>query len=173
MGLPIGCYQQADKLFGENHGLHLKIVNEGNSVEIRDAGSFAYILLSGINGDCTAASLNTEGCDWTNLLKYLPSIIEYLSLNGRISCFFSRKVREADVEDCLVALKKFPFMGLHVQKSNRDPDKDTYMITGLLKVPNPYINNYTKWNGREYPKHSHLDVTKFNEVNQKYNLPTL
>lgn len=173
MGLPIGCYNAADQAFGEKHGLKLKVVNEGRSVEIWDASGGTFILLSGINGDCTAASLNTEGCNWTNLLKYLPCLIEYLSFNGRISCFFSRKVHEADIEDCLVALKKFPFMGLHVQKSNRDPDKDTYMITGLLKVPNPYINNYTKWDGREYPKHSHLDVTKFNEVNQKYNLPTL
>lgn len=173
MGLPIGCYNQADQVFGEKHGLRLMVVDNGKSVEIYRASGGPYILLSGINGDCTAASLNTEACSWTNLLKYLPCLIEYLSLNGRISCFFSRKVREADVEDCLVALKKFPFMGLHVQKSNRDPDKDTYMITGLLKVPNPYINNYDKWNGREYPKHSHLDVTKFNEVNQKYNLPTL
>ena len=173
MGLPIGCYQKADQVFGENHGLKLRVSYEGRSVEILDASGETFILLSGINGDCTAASLNTDGCTWTNLLKYLPCLIEYLSLNGRISCFFSRKVHEADIKDCLVALKKFPFMGLHVQKSNRDPDKDTYMITGLLKVPNPYINKYTKWDGREYPKHSHLDVTKFNEVNQKYNLPTL
>ena len=173
MGLPIGCYDAADTVFGKKHGLKLEVINEGRSVEIRGDDGGTFILLSRINGDCTAASLNTEGCTWTNLLKYLPSIIEYLSLNGRISCFFSRKVYETDVEDCLVALKKFPFMGLHVQKSNRDPDKDTYMITGLLKVPNPYINNYTKWDGRKYPKHSHLDVTKFNEVNQKYNLPTL
>lgn len=173
MGLPIGCYQKADQVFGEKHGLNLNVVNQGRSVEMWSTNGCTFILLSEIPGDCTAASLNTEGCNWTNLLKYLPCLIEYLSLNGRISCFFSRKVCGADVENCLVALKKFPFMGLHVQKSNRDPDKDTYMITGLLKVPNPYINNYTKWEGDEYPKHSHLDVTKFNEVNQKYNLPTL
>lgn len=173
MGLPIGCYQQADQVFGEKHGLKLRVVHEYRSVQITSVDNPIVILLSEINGDCTAASLNTEDCNWTNLLKYLPCLIEYLSLNGRISCFFSRKVREADIKDCLVALKKFPFMGLHVQKSNRDPDKDTYMITGLLKVPNPYINNYNKWDGHEDPNHSHLDVTKFNEVNQKYNLPTL
>lgn len=173
MGLPIGCYQQADQVFGEKHGLKLRVVHENRSVQITSVDNPIVILLSGINGDCTAASLNTEGCNWTNLLKYLPCLIEYLSLNGRISCFFSRKVREADIKDCLVALKKFPFMGLHVQKSNRDPEIETYMLTGILKVPNPHINNYSKWDGREYPKHSHLDVTKFNEVNQKYNLPTL
>lgn len=173
MGLPIGCYNTADQAFGEKHGLKLKVINDGKSVEFRSSIDIAFILLSEINGDCTAASLHTEGCTWTNLLKYLPCLIEYLSLNGRISCFFSRKVREADVEDCLVALKKFPFMGLHVQKSNRDPDKDTYMITGLLKVPNPYINCYAKWNGEDYSHHNHLDSSKFNEVNQKYNLPTL
>ena len=169
----MGCYQQADKVFGEDHGLNLKVVNEGRSVEIWDDGTGTLILLSEIKGDCTAASLNTEGCTWTNLLKYLPCLIEYLSFNGRISCFFSRKVHVDDIEKCLNDLKQFPFMGLHVQKSNRDPEKDTYMITGILKVPNPFINSYTKWDGTAYPNHNHLDTTKFNELNQKYNLPTL
>ena len=173
MGLSVGCYQQADQVFGEKHGLKLRVIYENRSVQITSVDNPIVILLSEIDGDCTAASLNTEGCTWTNLLKYLPCLIEYLSLNGRISCFFSRKVHEAGIKDCLVALKKFPFMGLHVQKSNRNPDTDTYMITGLLKIPNPYINNYNKWGGEDYSHHNHLDSSKFNEVNQKYNLPTL
>ena len=69
MGLPIGCYQKADQVFGEKHGLKLGVVCGGRFVEILDANRETFILLSEINGDCTAASLNTDGCTWTNLLK--------------------------------------------------------------------------------------------------------
>lgn len=172
MGLPIGCYNSADRVFERQHNVKIRTFLEDKLVTFTDADS-CVITLTHVTGDCTAAILHGEHCVWEALIKHIPMLLEYLSYNARISCFFSRKVHVDDIEKCLKDLKQFPFMGLHVQKSNRDPEKDTYMITGILKVPNPRIKNYTKWDGTAYPNHNHLDTTKFNELNQKYNLPTL
>lgn len=173
MGLIVGCYTCGDKVFEKKYKVTIEQCDHGRSTHILDPNTGTVLLLSGINGDCTAASLNSEHCEFQLFIEKIPMLLEYLSLNARISCFFSRNVHKEQLESALEKLKQFPIMGLHVQKSNRDPYKATYMITGLLKVPNPYINNYNKWGGEDYSHHNHLDSSKFNEVNQNYNLPTL
>jgi len=47
-----------------------------------------------------------------------------------------------------------------------------YMITGILKVPNPIVNTYAAFD-KEYPeKHNNNDVTKLNDINASLNLET-
>jgi len=95
-----------------------------------------------------------------------------MSINARISCFFSLKKRKSHIELFLKELKKFPIAGLHLQKSNREPESDYYMITGILKVPSPIITNYDVW-GSEYPeKHNNNNTKKINEINAEFGLQT-
>lgn len=172
MGLVIGCYSSGDRTFCTKYDVLINDEYYGRSVLIKlEKGSFFHI--HEIPSDCTAASLDTEILNFDSFVKCLPMIIEYLSYNGRISCFFSRKVKKGDINDCLEKLKPFPIMGLHLHKSNRDPEVETYMLTGILKVPNPHINNYTKWAGEFNTEHDHLNTDKFNSINTEFGLSTL
>jgi len=69
-------------------------------------------------------------------------------------------------------LKKFPIAGLHIQKSNREPNSTKYMISGILKVLNPIINTYDNFT-KEYPEnHDNNYAEKVNQFNAKFGLQT-
>lgn len=172
MGLVIGCYSSGDRAFCTKYDVSIIDCDYGSSVQVNVNGS-TFFYIHKIPSDCTAASLDTECLKFDNFVKCLPMIIEYLSYNGRISCFFSRKVKKEDINECLEKLKPFPIMGLHLHKSNRDPEIETYMLTGILKVPNPHINNYSKWDGNWQLYHDHLNKDKLNSINSEFALPTI
>ena len=95
-----------------------------------------------------------------------------MSINGRISCTFSLKKEKSKLKDWIKELQKFPIAGLHVQKSNREPESNMYMISGILKVPSPIINSYVAYN-IEYPnEHNNNDVTSINALNAELGLQT-
>lgn len=180
MGMRIGCMKSGDAAFETKHNVIIKDVSEdkfsGNNIRIFFQEAYIESLffeLCRVKGDCTAASLWSECVDKDSFFKYLPIVLEYLSVNARISCFFSRKVDKKDIPYWLNELKKFHISGLHLQKSNRDPESNCYIITGIFKIPNPVINSYDKWSGQPYDDHNHFDVTKFNQINSEFNLPTL
>lgn len=172
MGLEYGCTREGDKAFQDKYKLYYLSSDSTKQIIMRiDQRSHTFVV-STLPGDCTAASIEMENSLLEQIDKIFSILQEYLSINGRISCFFSKKVHEASIPDWLATFKKFPIAGLHIHKSNRNPDQDTYMITGILKVPNPIINDYSKWTHSAPYEHNHNDVTKLNDINQQFNLPT-
>lgn len=172
MGLEYGCTRDGDKAFQANNKLNYISSESCKQIIMRIDSRSPTFVVSALPGDCTAASLEMEGIPLESIDKLFSILQEYLSINGRISCFFSKKVHETSIPDWLATLKKFPIAGLHIHKSNRNPNQDTYMITGILKVPNPIINDYAKWNPAVPYEYNHNDVTKLNDINQQFNLPT-
>lgn len=171
MGLAQGCYSNADTCFAQKWKL-TTCTKDGNSMLLRGDWYSAVIQLTNIPGDCTACTLYSEFLKPEEVEKIFQMIQEYMSMNARISCFFSKKIYKNQINTWLKELQKFPIAGLHLQKSNREPGSDMYMLSGILKVPNPLINSYTAHNGVYPDTHNHNDVTKLNDINKQFNLPT-
>lgn len=133
-------------------------------------GSF---VLTEMYGDCTAATLYTQGSDSDWYLKNLPVIIEFLSLNGRISCLFTFRTFHKDVQKTKEALSKYPIKGLHIQRSNRD-NKGFFQVTGILKVPSPYVKHQYRRHGEDCAliDHKHDDWTVVEADNKLYGFST-
>ena len=176
MGLMYGCTKVADNLFAKRYNKEaptINIINTSiNSTLFTIDGIDTRMDLTNIRGDCTSCTAYLEYLKISEVTKMFTAIQEYMSINGRISCAFSLKKKKSTLPEWITELKKFPIAGLHVQKSNREPDSDMYMISGILKVPNPIINSYTSYN-TEYPKeHNNNDVTAINALNAKLGLQT-
>lgn len=177
MGLPYGCSKKADELFAKRHTTQMGTVvvhqNPLNTAILTIDGVVnTHMNLTYLRGDCTACTAYLEYLKIDELPKMFTAIQEYMSINGRISCFFSLKKSKDSLKDWIDQIKKFPVAGLHVQKSNREPDSDYYMLTGILKVPSPIINSYARYN-EEYPKnHNNNDVTYINALNKELGLQT-
>ena len=176
MGLSSGCTKVADELFAKRYNKEAPTFNLINnslgSAILSIDGIDTRMDLTYLRGDCTSCTAYLEYLRLSEVSKMFTVIQEYMSINGRISCTFSLKKNKSALKDWIEELKKFPIAGLHVQKSNREPESDMYMISGILKVPSPIINNYTAHN-KEYPKnHNNNDVTSINALNAELGLQT-
>lgn len=178
MGLPHGCTKIADDFFITNKykGKYNQQPESSYRMaflfEDTQTGSIPCVV-SPVYGDCTAATVYIGNHNIYTLKKLFTILQEYLSINGRISCFFSLKIQKVNLEKYIQILKQFPIAGLHLQKSNRNPEDTYYQLSGILKIPNPLINTYDTWNTQEYPKtHNNNDTTKLNEINSEFNLQT-
>jgi len=175
MPLPYGCTHLADDKFKLRHNLTSIASDEQERYVYFRGGSFNNIpiMISPMYDDCTSCTLVLGYLKPQHAKAAFTLIQEYMAISARITALFTKKVRKAEIPKWLEALKEFQILGLHIQKSNREPDSDCYMITGMLKVPNPVVNDYNHWN-QEYPSDHDLTVaTKFNEVNKEFNLPTI
>lgn len=174
MGLPHGCSTSADKHFAARY--KQTQMYESNSsmktVTMKIPDSNCPLCISSIYGDCTATQAYLEGLRIEHAATVLTALQEYMSINARISCLFTLKKDITEIEEWIKELKKFPIAGLHIQKSNREPDSTKYMISGILKVLNPIINTYDIFT-KEYPKkHDNNYAENVNQLNAKYGLQT-
>lgn len=172
MGLPHGCATSADTAFAKRYGQEqvYKTTNSTTLIYLPIVNG-TYMQLSAVYGDCTACTAYLEGMVSCEINKIFTAIQEYMSINARISCMFTLKKHIKEIPQFLEELKKFPIAGLHLQKSNREPDSEYYMISGILKVPNPVINSYVS-HTTDFPKgHNNNDITKINEINKQFGLP--
>lgn len=113
-----------------------------------------YVNIHNIPGDCTAVALNTNEMNSEHFIEFLPIIIDFLSIHGRISAFFSRNLNIHQLESEISALKKFSLIGLHVQHSNRTTN-DRYQLTGILKLTNPRMYQTYHSISELTPDHDH------------------
>jgi len=176
MGLSSGCTAKADQFFANRHTKQMESAatqhNMLRSVILRIDNCTTHMNLTSVRGDCTACTAYLEGLRPSELPRMFTVIQEYMSINGRISCFFSLKKDKNTLLEYIKQIKKFPVAGLHIQKSNREPDSNMYMLTGILKVPNPIVNNYIA-HDKEYPeKHNNNDTTSINALNKEFGLQT-
>ena len=174
MGLSYGCNTTADKLFAKRHKadtIYIHKIETLYTIMPLPISNFR-IDLTAVRGDCTACTAYLEYLQLKEVQQVFTIIQEYMSINARISCLFTIKKNRLLLPEWIKELKKFPIAGLHVQKSNREPTSEMYMITGILKVPNPIIKEYKTFD-KEYPeKHNNNDVTKLNDINASLNLET-
>jgi len=176
MGLSSGCTKVADELFAKRYNKEAPTVNLitqslGSAILTID-GVGTRMDLTYLRGDCTSCTAYLEYLQLHEVSKMFTAIQEYMSINGRISCTFSLKKEKSKLKNWITKLKKFPIAGLHVQKSNREPDSNMYMISGILKVSSPIINSYDSYN-TEYPKeHNNNNVTAINALNAELGLQT-
>lgn len=176
MGLSSGCTKVADELFAKRYNKEAPTINLINqslgSAILNIDGIDTRMDLTYLRGDCTSCTAYLEYLKISEVTKMFTAIQEYMSINGRISCTFSLKKEKSKLKDWITELKKFPIAGLHVQKSNREPDSEMYMISGILKVPSPIINSYDSYN-KEYPKkHNNNNVAAINALNAELGLQT-
>lgn len=175
MGLPYGCTNYADEHFQEKWNL-TRLSSSNKNVYFKGGPittAYCTPILSQIGGDCTACSLNSEYLTLKEVPQVFQMLQEYMSINARISCFFSKKITLTEAPKWIEELQKFPIVGLHLQKSNREPYSDMYMLSGILKVPNPIMNTYTAHN-TDYPtNHNNNNLLKYNKLNSEFKLQTL
>jgi len=174
MGLQYGCTKEADTYFTTKHKLTSVYISkkEETFVLLNKPKTYCQPTLSSIYGDCTACTVCLECLNLEEVDKTFTMLQEYMSINARISCFFSIKKPYDNLKEWIKELKKFPIAGLHIQKSNREPTSTSYMITGILKVPNPIVNTYDHWKTKYPEEHNNNDVTKINKLNKEFNLET-
>ena len=174
MSLPYGCSTSADKHFAARYKQSqlYETVNNFKTITMRIPESTNRFCITSIYGDCTAAQAYLENLRIEHVATVFTAIQEYMSINARISCLFTLKKDITEIEEWIKELKKFPIAGLHIQKSNREPDNTQYMISGILKVLNPIVNTYTPFD-EAYPKdHDNNYAKKVNQLNAKYGLQT-
>ena len=176
MGLSNGCSLSADRMFAKRHTKQMETVltnsHSMSSVVLTIDGTDCYMDLTYVRGDCTACTAYLDCLRLDGVQKMFTAIQEYMSISARISCMFTLKKHMKHIPDWIKALQQFPIAGLHVQKSNREPDSEYYMITGILKVPNPIVNRYEAFS-QEYPRnHNNNDTTALNAINAHFGLQT-
>lgn len=174
MSLPNGCSATADKHFAARYKQTqvYESTNNMKTVTMKIPESDCNLCISSIYGDCTAAQAYLEYLQIENVSTMFTALQEYMSINARISCLFTLKKDIKELDAWIKELKKFPIAGLHIQKSNREPDSTKYMISGILKVLNPIVNTYTPFS-KEYPeKHDNNYAENVNQLNAKFGLQT-
>jgi len=167
--LPYGCKISTIKQLLPKH--HISNSLEGGYLFIEGIGQITKIV-----GDCTACVVSMESMTLENLSQKFKIYQDVMSVSGRINAFFSKTVyRKPDVQVWLDKLEKFNVVGLNVQKSNRDPHKDWWQISGILKCPNPYVNSYEQLDALpdKWKEHNSQDVTKYNKLATLYKHPKL
>ena len=175
-----GCLTEVDNQFAKDHQCSI-ITRNTNGIshiifKFETAHTFYSFELTHMHGDCTACTLFMSNTHFANLENAFKVIQAYMSITGRISCMFSRKVYKNEISKYLELFKKFPIMGLHIHKSNRDPAHDTYMIEGILKCPLPIINTPLNMNLNLYKNSKDFDyhnTEKLNKINTEYKLQTV
>lgn len=174
MGLPYGCNSIADKHFAARYKQTqvFESTNNIKTVMMKIPKSNCYFYISSIYGDCTAAQTYLGGLQIEHAATMFTALQEYMSINARISCLFTLKKDITELEEWIKELKKFPIAGLHIQKSNREPNSTKYMISGILKVLNPIVNTYTPHTEAYPKKHDNNYAENVNQLNAKYGLQT-
>ena len=174
MSLPYGCSAAANKHFAARYKQPQVYMSasELKTVTIKIPESNCHICISSIYGDCTATQVYLDGLRIEHVATSFTAIQEYMSINARISCFFSLKKDMNELDDWIKELKKFPIAGLHIQKSNREPNSTNYMISGILKVLNPIINTYDTFTEKYPEDHDNNYAEKVNQFNAKFGLQT-
>lgn len=174
MGLINGCTTKADKHFAARYK-QTQVYESNNAIKtiiMKIPKSSCNFCISSIYGDCTAAQTYLEYLDIKNVSTMFTALQEYMSINARISCLFTLKKDITELEEWIKELKKFPIAGLHIQKSNREPDSTKYMISGILKVLNPIINTYDNFTEKYPEDHDNNYAENVNQLNAKYGLQT-
>lgn len=174
MGMPYGCNSIADKHFAARYKQTqlYEATNNFKTITMKIPESDTRFCIASVYGDCTAAQVYLDGLRIEHVATIFTAIQEYMSINARISCFFSLKKDMNELDAWIKELKKFPIAGLHIQKSNREPNSTKYMISGILKVLNPIINTYDNFT-KEYPEnHDNNYAEKVNQFNAKFGLQT-
>lgn len=164
MAVSHGCAQQAIDFFDAKWKCKTTaLTNSQHHLNFTEIGT---ITLNEMYGDCTAMTLYTGSVTHKDFIKLLPAIMEFLSINGRISCMFTRKTERNDIKAVAKELAKFPIVGLHIQQSNRS-NTSYYQLTGILKVPNPFVKNRYWVHTYDVAtlKHDHTDSTEFDKLN--------
>lgn len=174
MSLPYGCTTVADKYFAAQYKQTqvYETTNNIKTVTMKIPESNCHFCISSIYGDCTAAQAYLEDLQLENVNVMFTALQEYMSINARISCLFTLKKDITELDEWIKELKKFPIAGLHIQKSNREPNSTKYMISGILKVLNPIINTYTAFTEKCPEKHDNNYAENVNQLNAKYGLQT-
>jgi len=174
MSLPYGCSSLADQHFAARYKQTqlYEATNNFKTITMKIPESNDRFCIASVYGDCTAAQAYLESLQLENVATVFTAIQEYMSINARISCFFSLKKDMNVLNDWIKELKKFPIAGLHIQKSNREPNSTKYMISGILKVLNPIVNTYDTFT-KKYPEdHDNNYAEKVNQFNAKFGLQT-
>lgn len=174
MSLPHGCNSIADKHFAARYKQTqvYESTNNTKTVTIKIPESRYHFCISSIYGDCTAAQAYLEFLQIEHVATTFTALQEYMSINARISCLFTLKKDIKELDAWIKELKKFPIAGLHIQKSNREPDSTQYMISGILKVLNPIVNTYTAYTEAYPEKHDNNYAENVNQLNAKFGLQT-
>lgn len=174
MGMPHGCDSIADKHFAARYKQTqvYESTNSMKTVMMKIPNSSCNFCISSIYGDCTAAQAYLECLQIEHVATMFTALQEYMSINARISCLFTLKKDITELDAWIKELKKFPIAGLHIQKSNREPDSTKYMISGILKVLSPLVNTYTVFSAAYPESHNNNDATKINQLNSKHGLQT-
>lgn len=174
MSLPHGCTTVADKHFAARYK-QIQVYESTNNIKtvtMKIPNSNCNFCISSIYGDCTAAQAYLECLQIHHIATMFTALQEYMSINARISCLFTLKKDITELDAWIKELKKFPIAGLHIQKSNREPDSTKYMISGILKVLNPIVNTYTAYTEAYPEKHDNNYAENVNQLNAKYGLQT-
>lgn len=172
MGLSYGCTSSANKHFAARYKQPQLYEATNNFQTITIKISNDRFCIASIYGDCTAAQVYLEDIRIENVATIFTAIQEYMSINARISCLFSLKKDITELDAWIKELKKFPIAGLHIQKSNREPNSTKYMISGILKVLNPIVNTYATFNEAYPENHDNNYAEKVNQFNAKFGLQT-
>lgn len=174
MSLPYGCSASADKHFATRYKQPqlYETVNNFKTITMRIPESTDRFCITSILGDCTAAQVYLESLRIEHVAAVFTAIQEYMSINARISCLFTLKKDINELDAWIKELKKFPIAGLHIQKSNREPNSTKYMISGILKVLNPIINTYDTFTEKYPEDHDNNYAEKVNQFNAKFGLQT-
>ena len=174
MSLPHGCNTVADKHFAARYKQTqvYESTNSTKTIMMKIPNSSCNLCISSIYGDCTAAQAYLEFLQIHRVATVFTALQEYMSINARISCLFTLKKDITELDNWIKELKKFPIAGLHIQKSNREPDSTKYMISGILKVLNPIVNTYNAYTEAYPEKHDNNYAENVNQLNAKYGLQT-
>lgn len=171
MSMLHGVSKEFDTAFAAKHAI--EITNMGTKETLFKKGSY-LVHINYVQGDCTAATLYfSENPAQGSITTFFPILIEYLSANARISAYFSFKVWKESIPKVLKLLRTFHIAGLNVQKSNRNPEHDTYQISGLLKVTSPLVRDYRcLMDLNDVNSHNPNEVAEYNELNKLYKCKT-
>ena len=174
MGMPYGCTSIADKHFAARYKQTqlYEVTTNFKTIMMKIPENYTHFCISSVYGDCTAAQVYLNGLRIEQVATIFTAIQEYMSINARISCFFSLKKDMNELDAWIKELKKFPIAGLHIQKSNREPNSTKYMISGILKVLNPIINTYDTFTEKYPEDHDNNYAEKVNQFNAKFGLQT-
>ena len=145
MSLHYGATNNANEGLAFLLGLRINLDNDNLQL---GNGSW-YLSINAISGDCTACSIDTDGVSLSDIPTVYETVLKFMSLNGRTSCFFSKFINETfcgKAEEFIKSIQHLPIVGLHKFPSIRSGAKykDHWMVSGILKCPNPQMKGYDK-----------------------------
>lgn len=145
MSLPYGATDKANEDLAFLLGLRINLA----SYNLQLSNDSWCASINAISGDCTACSIDTDGVSLLDIPTVYETMLKFMSLNGRTSCFFSKFIDETycgNVEEFIKSIQHLPIVGLHKFPSIRSGAKyqDHWMVSGILKCPNPQMKGYNR-----------------------------